>query len=52
VAQAVSRQLQALDKALVLNPHAEAKLGRLVVAVTVLAVKVAQNSAAAELDAV
>ena len=52
VAQAVSRQLQALDRCLVLKSQADAKLGSPVVAVTVLAVKVAQKAAASELDAV
>lgn len=52
VAQAVSRQLHALDKCPVLKSQAEAKLGRPVVAVTLLAVKVAQKAAASELDAV
>lgn len=35
-----------------MKSQAEAKLGRPVVAVTTLAVKVAQNAAASELDAV
>ena len=52
VAQAVSRQLQALDRCLVLKSQADANPGRPVVAVTELAVKVAQNAAASELDAV
>lgn len=52
VAHAVSRQLQALDRCLGLKSQADANPGRPVVAVTVLAVKVAQNAAASELDAV
>lgn len=52
VVQAVSRQLQALDRCLGLKSQADANSGRPVVAVTVLAVKVAQNAAASELDAV
>lgn len=52
VAQAVSRQLQALDKCLTELSQTEAKLGRPVVAVTELAVKVAQKAAASEREAV
>lgn len=52
MAHAVSRQLQALDKCLGLLSHADAKLGKPVASVTVPAVKVAQNSAAAALEAV
>jgi hypothetical protein len=52
VAQTVSRQLHALDKWLGLKSQAVAKLGSSVVAVTTLAVKVAQKAAASEREAV
>lgn len=48
----VSRQLQALDRCFVSKSQAEAKSGKRVVAVTVLAVKVAQNATASALEAV
>lgn len=52
VVQVVSRQLHALDNCLTSLSQAEAQVGKPVVAVTVLAVKVAQNSPAADRDAV